>query len=56
MTQLIITPIDPAAKGSYREQRKLTANAHAVSAAQERGDQAALMAGLDEFYVEITNG
>lgn len=38
MTKLIVTPIDPAAKGSYRERKKLLRAAKQMATAAESND------------------
>lgn len=47
MTQLIVTPIDMSAPGSYRQRSKLMQAYRALQSAQKTGDTDALIRGYE---------
>jgi ABC-type branched-subunit amino acid transport system substrate-binding protein len=53
MTKLIVTPIDMAARGSYRERQKLLRAYAALQESQKATDISAMAAAFDAFEVLI---
>lgn len=47
MTQLIVTPIDMSAPGSFVQRKKLLQAAHALQEAQKTGDIDAMLRGYE---------